>query len=235
MKIENFLESTYLKTPQEAEISEDQNEQVIISLIEEAIKFKFKLVMILPDYIDIARRIIFNESSSLLLGTVVDFPNGDSSSIDKLKEGSIALGLGVDEIDYVADYNAFQNRNFNKFDEDILLSTQLARENGKVINWIIETGALSSKEIKEMTSRIRNLVMKEFPNFATNVFIKTSSGYHSGGGATVDDIKTIKSECGALRIKASGGISNFIQFKNMIDAGATRIGTSNALNIFTKN
>ena len=77
--------------------------------------------------------------------------------------------------------------------------------------------------------------MKEFPNFATNVFIKTSSGYHPGGGATVDDIKTIKSECGALRIKASGGISNFIQFKNMIDAGATRIGTSNALNIFTKN
>ena len=73
MKIENFLESTYLKTPQEAEISEDQNEQVIISLIEEAIKYKFKLVMIRPDYIDIGRRIIFNKSSSLLLGTVVLF------------------------------------------------------------------------------------------------------------------------------------------------------------------
>ena len=235
MKIENFLESTYLKTPKEAEISEDQNEQVIISLIEEAIKYKFKLVMIRPDYIDIGNRIIFNKSSSLLLGTVVDFPNGTSSSIDKLKEGSIALDLGADEIDYVVDYNAFQNRDFNKFDKDILLSTQLCKEKDKVIKWIIETGALSSKEIKEMTSRIRNLVMKEFPNFATNVFIKTSSGYHPGGGANVDDIRIIKSECGVLRIKASGGISNFIQFKNMIDAGATRIGTSNALKILTKN
>ena len=99
MKIENFLESTYLKTPKEAKISEDQNEQVIISLIEEAIKYKFKLVMIRPDYVDIGNRIIFNKSSSLLLGTVVDFPNGTSSSINKLKEGSIALDLGADEIE----------------------------------------------------------------------------------------------------------------------------------------
>lgn len=234
MKIEDYLDSTYLKTAGQAQISEDENKKNVVNLINEAIKHNFKLVMIRPMYVSLANQLIRKSKSNVLVGTVVDFPIGDSSTEEKIKQAKEVIDLGVDEIDYVADYNIFKQKRFDKFDLDILEGTRLGVDNNKTVKWIIETGALSSEEIRSITKRISQFVSKEFSDHADKVFIKTSTGYYGSFGATVKDVKMMKTVSGKLPIKASGGVSNFSEFKQMIEAGATRIGTSKALKIFKK-
>ena len=148
------------------------------------------------------------------------------------RQAKEVINLGADDLDYVSDYNMFKQQRFHKFDQDIIEGTRLAKENKKTVKWIIETGALSKDEIRNITKRIADLVLKNFPDFQERVFIKTSTGYYGGFGATLSDIKIMKSVSGRLPIKASGGVSNYIQFKKMIEAGAKRIGTSKALSIY---
>tara|TARA_Y100001954_G_scaffold5351_1_gene5825 strand:+ start:1636 stop:2349 length:714 start_codon:yes stop_codon:yes gene_type:complete len=232
MKVEDYLDSTYLKTAGQALISEDQNKKIVESLVNEAIKHGFKLVMIRPMYISLANQLIKKSKSNVLVGTVIDFPFGDSSTEEKIIQAKEVIELGVDDIDYVADYNIYKQKRFEKFDKDILEGTRIGYENKKTVKWIIETGALSKEEIKGITKRISKIVSDNFPYFCESVFVKTSTGYYGGFGATVKDVKLMNSVSGKLPIKASGGVSNFSEFRQMIEAGATRVGTSNALKIF---
>ena len=73
MQIENYLDSTYLKTAEQASISESENKERVINLVREAISNNFKLVMIRPKYIELAHKLINDASSKVLIGTVVDF------------------------------------------------------------------------------------------------------------------------------------------------------------------
>ena len=232
MKTENYLDSTYLKTASEAELSEKDNQMNVIKIIKEAIKYNFKLVMIRPRYIDLAKSIIAEADSKVLVGTVIDFPMGNSTTSRKMEESRKVISLGADDLDYVCDYNIFKQQGFEKFDKDIIEGTRLGKENDKTVKWIIETGALSKEEIRNITKRIANLVSENFPDFQEKVFIKTSTGYYGGFGATLSDVKMMKSVSGKLPIKASGGVSNYMEFAQMLEAGATRIGTSKALSIY---
>lgn len=234
MKVEDYLDSTYLKTAGQALISENQNKKIVESLVNEAIKHGFKLVMIRPMYISLANQLIKKSKSNVLVGTVIDFPFGDSSTEEKIIQAKEVIELGVDDIDYVTDYNIYKQKRFEKFDKDILEGTRIGYENKKTVKWIIETGALSKEEIKGITKRISKIVSDNFPDFCESVFVKTSTGYYGGFGATVKDVKLMNSVSGKLPIKASGGVSNFSEFRQMIEAGATRVGTSNALKIFKK-
>jgi len=234
MKIEEYLDSTYLKTSEQSGISEEENKENIIQLVNQAVKYNFKLIMIRPDYIKVAKQMIKEAKSSVLVGTVIDFPLGNSSTEIKVKQAQKFITLGSDDLDFVADYNIFKQNRYEKFDKDIVEGTRIGMENNKTVKWIIETGALSKDEIKNITKRISKIVTKEFPEFAKNTFIKTSTGYYGGFGATVKDVKLMKSVSGILPIKASGGVSDFNEFEQMMEAGATRIGTSKALNIFLK-
>jgi deoxyribose-phosphate aldolase len=134
----------------------------------------------------------------------------------------------------VCDYNAFKRGSFEKFDNDIVEGTKLALDHKKIVKWIIETGALSRDEIRDISMRIAKLVQANFSQNAKKVFIKTSTGYYGGYGATVKDLKTIKSVAGNLKIKASGGVSNRKDCLEMIKAGASRIGTSKAQIIYNE-
>ena len=96
--------------------------------------------------------------------------------------------MGADEIDYVADYNGFKQGLFEKFDDDIRSGTMLGFNNNKIVKWIIETGALSKEEIRNITIRISKIVRNSFPNFYENVYIKTSTGYYGG---YVDDMLSL--------------------------------------------
>mgnify|MGYP001284199476 CR=1 FL=1 len=232
MRTEDFLDSTYLSTSSETKLSEEENLMNVIKIIKEAINYNFKLVMIRPEYIDLAKSMIIESNSQVLVGTVIDFPFGTGTTTQKIKEAKEAINLGADDLDYVCDYNMFKQQGFHKFDQDIIQGTRLAKENKKTVKWIIETGALSKDEIRNITKRISELVLNSFPGFQERVFIKTSTGYYGGFGATLSDVKIMKSASGGLPIKASGGVSNYIQFKKMIEAGAARIGTSKALNIY---
>lgn len=234
MKIEDYLDSTYLKTAEQAMISEKKNKKIVENLVYEAIKHNFKLVMIRPMYISLANQLINKSKSKVLIGTVIDFPLGDSSTEEKIKQAKEVIDLGVDDIDYVADYNIYKQKRYEKFDKDILEGTRIGYENKKTVKWIIETGALSKQEINGITKRISKIVSENFPEFCESVFVKTSTGYYGGFGATIKDVKLMNSVSGKLPIKASGGVSNFFEFRQMIEAGATRVGTSKALKIFKK-
>ena len=235
VNIASYLDSTYLKTPIEAGISEIETKEIVINSIKEAIDSKFACIMIRPEFIEIAKELIVTFKSKLKIGTVVDFPFGNSTTEQKIIEAKSAIESGAYDIDYVCDYNAFKRSAFDKFDNDILEGTKLVLENKKIVKWIIETGALSADEIRNIAKRIAKLVQSNFPQKANKVFIKTSTGYYGGYGANVKDVKIIKSVSGDLQIKASGGMSSLKDCLEIIEAGATRIGTSKAVFIYNES
>jgi deoxyribose-phosphate aldolase len=235
INIASYLDSTYLKTAAEAGISKIETKEIVINSIKQAIDSKFACIMIRPEFVEIAKELIEAFKSKLKVGTVVDFPFGNSTTEQKIIEAKSAIRSGAYDIDYVCDYNAFKRGAYDKFDNDILHGTRLVLENKKIVKWIIETGALSANEIRGIAKRISKLVQSNFPQNANKVFIKTSTGYYGGYGATVKDVKTIKSVAGNLQIKASGGMSNLKDCLEMIKAGATRIGTSKAVSIYNES
>ena len=234
VNIADYLDSTYLKTADEAGISEQETKEIVINSIQEAIQSKFACIMIRPEFVAMAKEMIESNKSKLKVGTVIDFPFGNQATAIKVSEATSAIENGAYDIDYVCDYNAFKRGSFEKFDNDIVEGTKFALGHKKIVKWIIETGALSSFEIRDIAKRIAKLVQANFPQNAKKVFIKTSTGYYGGYGATVKDVKTIKSVAGNLQIKASGGVSNRKDCLEMIIAGATRIGTSKALLIYNE-
>ena len=235
LNIAGYLDSTYLKTSAEAGVSEIETKEIVINAIKEAIDAKFACIMIRSEFIAIAKELIEKSKSKLKIGTVVDFPFGNSTTEQKIIEAKSAIESGAYDIDYVCDYNAFKRGAFAKFDSDILEGTKIVLGNKKIVKWIIETGALSADEIRNIAKRISTLVQSNFPKNANKVFIKTSTGYYGGYGATVKDVKIIKLVAGNLQLKASGGMSNLKDCLEMIKAGATRIGTSKAVSIYNKS
>lgn len=225
MDIKQFLDSTYLK----------DNRDEAIKTIKDAIDYGFKLVMIKPEMVSDARKMINNAKSRVLIGTVIDFPKGQGSADDKVSEALQAVKNGADEIDYVSDYEAFKNGEIDKFVNDIIEGTRVGVNKGKVVKWIIETGALSKEEIKEITQTIRDAVQTTLPNFAENVFVKTSTGFYRGTGATPEDVAIMKQNSGRLPVKASGGVYSMDDAMDIINAGAIRIGTSRAVDIVEGN
>ena len=232
LNISNYLDSTFLKTSVELNISEKELEKIIILFINEAIECNFKCVMIRPNYVSLAKSIVSEKKSNVVVGTVVDFPLGQSSIEQKIKEAKAALQNGVQELDYVCDYNSFKMGETSYFEESIYRCTKIGLENNIVVKWIVETGALSKSEIKLISKKIYDTILINFPDQISKVFVKTSTGYYGGLGATTKDIKSIKSVVAEMPIKASGGISNLDSCLKMIDAGADRIGTSKALMIY---
>ena len=235
VNIAGYLDSTYLKTSAEAGVSEIETKEIVINAIKEAIDAKFACIMIRSEFIAIAKELIEKSKSKLKIGTVVDFPFGNSTTEQKIIEAKSAIESGAYDIDYVCDYNAFKRGAFAKFDSDILEGTKIVLGNKKIVKWIIETGALSADEIRNIAKRISTLVQSNFPKNANKVFIKTSTGYYGGYGATVKDVKIIKLVAGNLQLKASGGMSNLKDCLEMIKAGATRIGTSKAVFIYNQS
>ena len=234
MDIENYLESTYLKTTEESNLSNNQIKSIIKSLVNEAVVNNFKLIMVREDQLSFVESLLKNIKSNLLIGTVVDFPLGDKSTIDKIKELNSVLNYTVSDIDFVCDYNAFKRKDFEKFDADVFELSSLCLKKNKTVKWIIETGALSKKEIFDISERISEIINKNFIENIDKFFIKTSTGYYSGYGANFNDIKIIKRASKNISIKASGGIKYFNDAIKMIELGVDRIGTSSALDIYNK-
>lgn len=232
--ISKFLDSTYLKESTELGISEKENQKIVKEFILDGIKMDCACLMIRPNFVQLAYDLIAKASSSVKIGTVIDFPFGNASTEEKIKEANSVIVNGAYDLDFVCDYNAFKRGSFEKFDNDILLCTKLGLANKKIVKWIIETGALSKAEIRKISIRIHHIVSSEFNKDLQKVFIKTSTGYYGGSGATIKDIKAIKSVCGDLSVKASGGVSDLSQCLEMIEAGASRIGTSKALKIYNE-
>ncbi|MFD0761770.1 deoxyribose-phosphate aldolase [Lutibacter aestuarii] len=234
MNINQYLDSTYLKTAIQAGISEEETENRVKELVNEAIENNFKLVMIRPKFIALAHNIIKEANSTTLVGTVIGFHEGTYTTSQKLEEAQQAINNKVDELDYVVNYEAFKKEKINLVKAEIFQGTKLALENNKVVKWIIEIAALTTKEIVMLTQLIRDVVLDNFgEENATKVFVKSSTGFFKteGGkpnGATFEAMELIVENAKPLPAKAAGGVRNYDDAVKMVNLGVTRIGTSSA-------
>lgn len=234
MDVRQYLDSTYLKTANQAGIDEDQNTVLVKKFIQEAIDEKFKLIMIRPDKVTLAKEMIINTNSTVGVGTVIDFPEGSSSVEEKLKEAIQAIEDGVDDLDFVCNYKAFIAGDLELVKNEILKCTQLGLENNKIVKWIIEVAALNDKQIVQLSSLIKNIVISNFKEVHYNsVFVKSSTGFFKTqdnlpNGATVASVTMMLENAFPLPVKAAGGVRTYEEAVEMIRLGVKRIGTSGA-------
>lgn len=237
MKIADYLDSTYLKTPKQSGLSDSQTLEEVHKLTHEAIANDFYAVMIRPDYVRSVRMLIDELKSTLKLGTVIDFPEGRSSVASKLAEAQRAIADGADELDFVIDYNAFKSGNYEKVKEEVESCTRLCLNFDKTVKWIIETAALSDTEIAGISKFIRDIMIDKLKDVPTEkVFIKSSTGFFETqdgkpNGANEHVIKIMLENGTPLPVKASGGVKTKKDAETMIKLGVKRIGTSSAMKI----
>ncbi len=236
MKIEQYLDSTYLKTAEQAAISEEKTKQNVIDLVEEAIENNFILVMIRAKYIALAKKIIKDANSNVKVGTVIGFHEGTKSTDEKLQEAQQAINNNVDELDYVINYQAFKKGQINLVKAEVFKGTKIALENDKIVKWIIEIAALTNDEIVAITQLIHDVVIENFEDKAQDVFVKSSTGFYKTedgkpNGATFEAMKLIVENAKPLQSKAAGGVRSYEDAVKMVEIGVTRIGTSSAKKI----
>ncbi len=156
------------------------------------------------------------------VGAAIGFPLGQCGLKTKLFECKYAIEQGADEIDYVIDVGQAKMHNWDYIQEEMEKMTAICREKNVLIKVIFENCYLEKEEIKKL-SEIAKVVKPDF--------IKTSTGFGTGG-ATVEDVRLMKETVGdTVQVKAAGGIRSWKTCKEMIDAGATRIGTSSSIQI----
>ncbi len=237
MNIKQYLDSTYLKTANQAGITESENTAIAQSFIKEAIAEHFKLIMIRPEIVTIAKKMIAEARSKVVVGTVIDFPEGKSTIDIKLTEAKQAIADGADELDYVCNYEAFKNGDTDLVKDEILKGTRLGLEHQKVVKWIIEVAALNNQQIVQLSALIKNVVITNFKEDSySQVFVKSSTGFYktennAPNGATVETIIMILENASPLFVKAAGGVRTYEEAVAMIRLGVKRIGTSSAKTI----
>ena len=237
MNVKQYLDSTYLKTASQAGLSEKENTAVAKKFIKEAIEEEFKLIMIRPEIVSMAKQMVRNANSKVLVGTVIDFPEGRSGLDKKLEEARQAIEDGADDLDFVCNYEAFKQGKRDIVKSEIINCTRLGLEHRKVVKWIIEVAALSHQEIIRISAFIKNIIFSNFKEeHYTSVFVKSSTGFFKTkgnlpNGATVETIIMMLENASPLPIKAAGGVRTFEEAAAMIRLGVKRIGTSGAKTI----
>lgn len=234
MNIRQYLDSTYLKTAAQAGLSEFDNTVVVKQYIKEAIDENFKLIMIRPNHVALAKVMIGNATSGVQIGTVIDFPEGKSTLQEKLMEARLAIEQGADELDFVCNYEAFKIGDIEVLKQEIVEGTKLGFDHGKIVKWIIEVAALNDKQIVQLSALIKNCIITNFEESEySSVFVKSSTGFYKTedglpNGATVPTIVMILENASPLPVKAAGGVRTYEEARQMINLGVKRIGTSGA-------
>lgn len=234
MNIKQYLDSTYLKTAEQAGISPEENEKVVEKAIQEAIDENFKLIMIRPEFVAKARKMINEAQSKVTIGTVIDFPKGAQSLEYKMAEATKAIEDGVGDLDFVIDYEAFKRGELELVKNQVLACTKLGLEHGKIVKWIIEIAALDNHQIVQISALIKNSIVAHFKEDEyENVFVKSSTGFYptpngEPNGATIPAVKLMIENSFPLPVKAAGGVRTFDEAVEMIKLGVKRIGTSAA-------
>ena len=210
MELNKYIDHTNLKNTSTLKDIE--------KLCNEAIKYRFASVCVYPYYVRLASNLLKN--SNVEVCTVIGFPSGMSTKETKVYEAIDAVEKGATEIDMVINIAALKNKDYDYIKEEI----EEIRDaiDGKVLKVIIETCLLTKEEIVKMTE----ICNETFVNF-----IKTSTGF-SEYGARVKDVELMnKYKNEVLEIKASGGIRDIETAEDMINAGATRLGTSSGVKL----
>lgn len=186
-------------------------------LCQEAIEYRTASVCVPPTYI---KRIHETYGDKINICTVIGFPLGYSTTETKVAECKQALEDGASEIDMVINITDVKNKNYQKVEDEIALLKHVV--GGKILKVIIETCYLTEEEKIAMCKAVTN---------AGADYIKTSTGFGTGG-ATLADIKLFKQHIGPnVKIKAAGGIKGIEDLVAFINDGCERIGTSSAVSL----
>lgn len=184
-------------------------------LCDEAKKYNFKMVAINPAQTVRCKKKL--EGSPVHVGAAIGFPLGQTTLECKIFETKDAIEKGADEIDYVINVVELKNKNYDYIKKEMEEIVKICREAGKTSKVIFENCYLTDDE-KRKVAEIAKEVKPDF--------IKTSTGFGTGG-ATVEDVKLMKSVVGdEVKVKAAGGIRDLKTALAMIEAGAERLGTS---------
>ena len=187
-------------------------------LCQEAKQYDFMSVCIQPHFVGFAKQKLVE--SSVKVCTVIGFPLGQNTRETKVFETKKAIGEGADEIDMVLNLSLLKTAKFHELYLEIADIKYACQ--GRILKVILETCLLTNEEIIKACE-----IVKE----AKADFVKTSTGF-STGGATVEHVRIMKKTVGdKLQVKASGGIRSLQDMQAMIEAGATRIGTSSGIKI----
>ena len=212
MSINRYIDHTLLKP--------EATEAQIVELCREAVRYQFASVCINPCYIAVAAREL--RGSGVKTGTVIGFPLGATTREVKVFEAEQAMRNGAEELDMVMNIGALKAGNREAVAGEIRAVVEAAR--GKALVKVIIECCLLTEEEKIAACQI---VQEAGANF-----VKTSTGFASGG-ATVKDVRLIRQTVGPdMGIKASGGVRDYRTALAMIEAGANRIGTSSGVAIF---
>lgn len=187
-------------------------------LCREALQYSFKAVCVNPIFVSKTREIL--NTSKVLTASVIGFPLGASTSKIKALEAERAVHDGAAEIDMVIRIDLVKQKQWKEAEADI--REVVTAIPGTVVKVILETGLLRPDEIRDAC---------QASEAAGAAFVKTATGF-LGRGATIEDIQLMRNAC-RLQIKASGGVKTTAQARAMIEAGASRIGTSSGVALVT--
>lgn len=197
----------------------DANEAEILKICQEAREYKFFSVCINPYWVPFAAREL--RGTDVKVCTVIGFPLGANSTETKMREASLAIRQGAQELDMVINIGALKSKNYEVVENDIRAVVRSSRA-GILVKVIIETALLDDEE---------KIIACELAKRAGADFVKTSTGF-GPSGAKAYDVALMRMVVGPeLGVKASGGIRDTQTAELMIRAGANRLGASASISI----
>jgi deoxyribose-phosphate aldolase len=212
MRIPAFIDHTLLKP----EATHDQ----ITQLCQEAREYGFAAVCVNPTNVKLAAELL--KGSPVAVCTVIGFPLGATLPEVKAYEAQQTIHHGATEIDMVINIGALKSEDYELVEQDIAAVACTCHDNGAICKVIIEAALLTEEE---------KITACQLAEKAGSDYVKTSTGF-GPGGATVEDVTLMRRVIGpSMGIKAAGGIRTLEAAKKMIEAGATRIGTSSSIKI----
>ncbi len=217
MELNKYIEHTLLK--------QDAKKAEIINLLDEAKEYNFLGICVNPSFVKLAKQHLKDTNINVVM--VIGFPLGQTTCESKVLETIDAVKNGADEIDMVLNCGKLKDGEYDYIVNEI--SDIKTACQGKNLKVILETDLLSKDEIKTACE----LCVKGGADF-----VKTSTGFVKNGvGAKAEDVKLMYETVNAhgLEVKASGGIRDKETAIKMIEAGATRLGTSSGVKICSDN
>ena len=192
----------------------------IQKLCEEAIQFGFATVCINPCNIPQAKKLL--SGSPVKVCTVIGFPLGANFTATKVEEARRCIDAGAAEVDMVINIGALVAGHDAQVGDEIGQVAEASHSASVLVKVILETALLNEDQKVRGARLVKN---------ARADFVKTSTGFASGG-ATVDDVRLLRATVGpSLGVKAAGGIRTYEDVQKMVAAGATRIGSSSSVKI----
>lgn len=210
MNLAKYIDHTALKP--------ETTKAHIAQLAQEAREYEFMSVCVNPTHVKYAKSLL--EGTDVLVCTVIGFPLGANTPAVKAFETKDAIADGAGEVDMVINIGALKDKNYDLVAEDIKAVVDAA---GDVTTKVIIETALLTDEEKVKACEIAQAQGADF--------VKTSTGF-STGGATKEDVALMRKTVGPdMGVKASGGVRSYEDVMTMIEAGATRIGASAGVQI----